>query len=396
MTSPRLADQARGALARAALIAEREFAAYVATASFWIALAIGPVAMAAVLFLNGLNSAPATADRIGLRADEPWMSAAAVAAIDRAYALESRSPPVLSNGPGAIAVAVSRSSDGGISTRISGPIGLSASGEALVATSLERDAALHALGKSARAERPAAQTAPVAPSPENAAAYAHFALVMVLWLTLTGSLGMLLQAVVRERANRALETLLAAARPAEIVFGKLAGVGAVSLLVLGAWLLSCAGLGALAPSSAGIGMVVHALANPGLLAGAIVVYLLAYLLFGLVTVAIGAAAGDSAAAQNLSRPMFAVLLAVFFAALAATGNGGEHLAWLVYAPPFTPFMLLLKPPAIAGLAVAISLMIAAITASAWFAVRGVSLKSAKPGRRGVAKGQPGVDSAVSI
>ncbi len=45
-------------------------------------------------------------------------------------------------------------------------------------------------------------------------------------------------------------------------------------------------------------------------------------------------ARDTAAAQNLSRPMFAVLLAAFFAALAAARGGGGQLAWLVYVAPF--------------------------------------------------------------
>ena len=36
---------------------------------------------------------------------------------------------------------------------------------------------------------------------------------MMLWMTLAGSLGMLLQAVVRERSNRALESLLGQSNP---------------------------------------------------------------------------------------------------------------------------------------------------------------------------------------
>jgi len=168
---------------------------------------------------------------------------------------------------------------------------------------------------------------------------------MILWLTLTGSLGMLLQAVVRERANRALEGLLAAAKPWEIVVGKLAGVGAVSALILAAWLGSAGALAVLAPSGAGLfHAVIGGVAAPLMLARAAGLYGLAYGFYGLVTVAVGASARDSAAAQNLSRPMFAVLLAAFFVALAAVSGAAGKLAWLVFAPPFTPFMLLLEPP----------------------------------------------------
>ncbi len=162
----------------------------------------------------------------------------------------------------------------------------------------------------------------------------------------------------------------------EIVFGKLAGVGGVSLLVLIAWLGSSACLTALAPNAGGaLAPFFQVLGQPALLAYAAVLYLSAFLLFGLITVAVGAAAADTAAAQNLSRPMFAVLLAVFFAAMAAAGGASDHLAWLVFAPPFTPFMLLLKTPPLASQIAAFGLMGAAITIAGWIAVRGLGLKS---------------------
>ena len=110
--------------------------------------------------------------------------------------------------------------------------------------------------------------------------------------------------------------------------------------------------------------------------GAIGLYLLAYLFFGLITVALGAKAADSAAAQNLSRPMFAVLLAVFFAALAATRGAGGVLSGLVYAPPFTPFMLLLAPPSPAGQVLALANLAFATSVAAWMAMNAVGLTGA--------------------
>jgi len=167
---------------------------------------------------------------------------------------------------------------------------------------------------------------------------------MALWLTLTGSLGMLLQAVVRERANNALESLLASASPTDIVAGKVLGVGAVSMLVLAAWLGAGALLAPLAPSANGLGAaLVQELSAPAALVRAALIYVLAYGFYSLVTVAIAAGARDSAQAQNLSRPMFAVLLAAFFAALFASAGAEKALGWLLFVPPFAPFMLLLAP-----------------------------------------------------
>jgi ABC-2 type transport system permease protein len=166
---------------------------------------------------------------------------------------------------------------------------------------------------------------------------------------------MLLQAVVRERANRALEGLLAAASSADVVFGKLIGVGAVSLLVLGAWLGSAAALAPLAPRDAGLAAAVLGdLGDPASLARAGVIYVLAFAFYGLLTIAVGAAARDTAQAQNLSRPMFAVLLAAFFAAMACATGGRAVTSWLAIAPPFSPFVLLAAPPDALSLATQLS------------------------------------------
>jgi ABC-type Na+ efflux pump permease subunit len=55
-------------------------------------------------------------------------------------------------------------------------------------------------------------------------------------------------------------------------------------------------------------------------------------------------ARDSASAQNLARPMFAILVIAFFVALAsAAGGTSSAISWLLYVPVFTPFLLLLYP-----------------------------------------------------
>ncbi len=262
---------------------------------------------------------------------------------------------------------------------------LSIAGRALVARTLERDAALARLSTAGdRGPGLAVQGMSAdAPPGTDARAVSRFALVMILWLTLTGSLGMLLQAVVRERANRALEGLLAAARPWEIMAGKLAGVGGVSVLILCAWLGGAACLSTFVPSQTGLAPRVFAgLAEPAVLLRAALVYLLAYAFYGSLTVGIGAAARDVAAAQNLSRPMFAVLLAVFFMAL--TGMSGGNLSWLLYVPPFTPFILLLRPPAdlpFVAQAAALGLLVLATAAVTWLTITRLAISHTPSGTK---------------
>jgi ABC-2 type transport system permease protein len=352
------------------LIAEREFRAYAATVSFWVALAIGPLAMAGALGLAALAASNAQPRSVAVATADPALASLAHTAITEAASLEGRELSWAAGAaPAATRLVVRKAADGSVQAWFEGPAVLSAEGQALAAHTVERDAALAQLGQVRPRMAQPPQAAPAAGGPAVAGAISRFALVMMLWLTLTGSLGMLLQAVVRERANRALESLLAAAAPWEIVLGKLAGVGAVSVLVLVSWLGSAAALSPLVPSAGGLaGGVLQGLSQPVLLARAGVIYVLAFGFYGLVTVAVGAMARDTAAAQNLSRPMFTVLLAAFFVALAAaSGTGG--LGWMTYVPPFTPFMLLLQAPGdtpLAGqLAAGALLAVAAFGAGAW-------------------------------
>ncbi len=332
------------------LIAERELRTYLATASFWMALAVGPLLMAGVLVLAGVGARASAPVVVSVSATDPALIHPAAAALAEAATTEGRRLRIV-YGNAAPSLVLVRLGDGSEDLRFSEGFPLSPAGRALTAGALERARMLQQLqlaGMTAPSLRAAHVRLVAAPSPAKArdpVAPSRFALVMALWLILTGSLGMLLQAVVRERSNRALESLLAAARPWEIVGGKLIGVGAISGLVLVAWLGSGAALAWFGPGGSGVVQVMTmGMASAAVLARAGLVYALAFVFYGSVTVALGAIARDVAAAQNLSRPMFAILLAAFFAVL-FTGLGGAPAApWLLCLPPLTPFMLLLSPP----------------------------------------------------
>jgi ABC-2 type transport system permease protein len=367
--------------APAFLIAEREFRTYVATLSFWIALAIGPLLMAGMLIVGTGSGAPATITISAGSKESPGdgqLVQSAARALADSGRIERKHFQMLTTNARYSLVLEHHGAER-IALHFSNGFPLSVAGRALVARTLERDAALARLAASGYASPPLEVRADGKPSGPDEHALSRFALVMILWLTLTGSLGMLLQAVVRERANRALEGLLAAARPWEIMAGKLAGVGAVSALILCAWLGGATALSAFEPSGTGlVARVFAGFANPAVLLRAALVYLLAYAFYGSLTVGIGAAARDVAAAQNLSRPMFAVLLAVFFSAL--TGVSDSGLSWLLYVPPFTPFVLLLRAPAdlsSVSQALAIGLLVIATAGITWLAIGRLTLSGTR-------------------
>lgn len=385
------------------LIAGREIAAYAGVPSFWAALLMGPLLMLLAALAGGAaHHAPSgqAARAILIEAADPAFGAAARDALAQAGELEGWTvsfPADTSAGGVSTTVRVEVDPSGAVSARLSGER-LPAAALALLRRDLGQ-AGLRGRLRQAGASQAllaAAQAAPVtfeqtpiaAPPPADPGRFGRFAVMLLLWLNLVGALGMLLQAVVRERANRALESLLAAARPSEIVFGKLAGVGALSLLVLSVWLAAGAAIAAtpLGGASAGmVGFLLRAFAEPLALLQAALVYVLAFAMYGAAMIGLGAVARDVPSAQNLSRPVFGVLLLVFFIALAQLGGGTQGLAWLAWVPVFTPFVLLMGPPGTLNLAqtvVALSGMVAATAAFGWMATRALTDSGLQlPGRR---------------
>jgi ABC-2 type transport system permease protein len=313
------------------LIAEREFRTYVATLSFWLSLAVAPLMAGAALVFSG--GPPQTLTVSILTSDSQLVHSASLA-LEEAGRLEGKSFVFAHGGA---TLLLSQRAPRIFEATFSPGFPLSATGRAMVAHVIERDMARSQTHEAVFAVH---QSAVQAAGGADVTRLSGLSTMTMLWLTLTGSLGMLLQAIVRERANRALESLLASAQGWEIVAGKLLGVGAVSLLVLFAWLGSVAAVSAFLPPQAGlIGAVLLALGQPLSLMRDAGIYLCAFAFFGAATLVVGALARDAASAQNLARPVFLVLLVAFFAAL-ATPPGTS--SWLLYVPPLTPFLLLVN------------------------------------------------------
>lgn len=360
------------------LIGLREFKAYVATISFWVALAVGPVLMLIAAGILAATSQPTLPLRIAVETSDSALKADAQAALADLGDLVGHT--VIIDDHGQTLVKLTASPDG-VEAHIQG-VQLPNAARRVFQSELGRRMALR---RSGAAEVPIHLRAPPPAPAVNPETGARFGLVFMLWLTLTGSLGMLLQAVVRERANRALDSLMAAAQPVEIVFGKLLGVGAVSVLVLMAWLGTAASLGGLMPAEASgpVSGALSSIGDPVMLVQAAGLYVLTYVMYGSITIALGARAQDVASAQNLSRPMFGVLLIAFFAALASAMGAARSLAWMIWAPPLTPFMLLLTPSSAMPVSTrlgALTLTALAALACGWVAARSLSAPASRPVR----------------
>lgn len=301
--------------ARAGLIAGREFRTYVLTVSFWLSLALGPLLAAGGAFLIPAPPAPGSAASL-----------------------------VLSRGP-----------DGHQVVRFDENVSEAAKREILRSL---------AQGAAARVAPPPV----VAPSDGT---LPRLLLVVGVWAVVTASTGMCLHALARERAGRTLEGLLALARPWEIVLGKLLGVTAVAVLVLAVWLVG--GVAAIGLGSPSGSMPPLHLPTASAVVRMVLLVASAVALYGLVAIGVGGRARDISDAQNLSRPMFAVLLLAFFASLMSAVGGAGVLPWLGYAPPFAPFLLLLHPRPLVEEAAATALLVAGCAWAAAFAASSVRM-----------------------
>ena len=349
------------------LIAGREFRTYVATLSFWLSLAIAPLLAGAAVFFSGGPSQPAP---VWIQSDDAALARSAGQGLLEAGRLEGRNFAFARGGAN---LRLSRRATGEWDAIFSDGFPLSPVGRALVAHVMERDAA-RSLAHDGSQFAVSVAGGKIVRSGVDAAHLSRLVTMTMLWLTLTGSLGMLLQAIVRERANRALESLLAAARAWEIVAGKLLGVGAVSLLVLAAWLGSAAAFSIFLPAQTGlVAVVLMNLAQPLILLRDAMIYVCAFVFYGAATLVLGAMARDGASAQNIVRPLFLLLLAAFFVALAAPANTSS---WLVYLPPFTPFLLLVNMPgtvAVMSQAILMGSLLLAATGLMFLAARLLSI-----------------------
>jgi ABC-2 type transport system permease protein len=172
--------------------------------------------------------------------------------------------------------------------------------------------------------------------------FASFATSFLLFMSIFISANYLLRSVSEEKENRVMEVVLSSVSAAELLAGKVIGLGAVGLTQVGVWLLSgvliTGGLGAL---------VVGALAalNPGVFLLALVYFVLGYLMYGTLMATAGSLGTNMRESQQIAG------LFSFAAAIPWMINGfiianpnmlfARILSWI---PLTAPTMMMLRLP----------------------------------------------------
>ena len=172
-----------------------------------------------------------------------------------------------------------------------------------------------------------------------------------LWFLIFSVINYLLMGTIEERSNKIFDSLLTSVKLPQLLAGKLLAVLLLSLTLMAFWSF---GSGRLtwfvrdsipADVAQGIGSLLAAAAKPALFVPAIISFVLGYLMYGSLFLALGSLCDTIQEAQTLMTPLFVTLMAplamLAFAIQDAESALIEIMAWV---PVFTPFLLILRMP----------------------------------------------------
>jgi ABC-2 type transport system permease protein len=191
-----------------------------------------------------------------------------------------------------------------------------------------------------------------------------FSLLLGLSIIIGGQY--LLQGVSEEKESRILESLMCQVNAEELMAGKLFGLGAVGLVVIGTWV----GVG-LAVSGPALAMLPIQLPL-GLLALAVVYFLLGYLFFGSIMTGIGAITNNMREAQQFSVWFTFANFVPFIMITSILGRPDAPLATILSMfPPTaaTAMMMRLTAPSSNVPAWQVGLSVALLGFAGWIALR---------------------------
>jgi ABC-2 type transport system permease protein len=211
---------------------------------------------------------------------------------------------------------------------------------------------------------------------DTLAQWAPVAFVYFLWISIFSISQMLLTNTIEEKSNKLVEVLLSAISPLDLMAGKILGIAATGLTIVGCWMAMLAvgvlWLPTLVALPAGLDLTAL-VANPVYLASFVVYFLLGYLLYAALLCGIGSFANNLKEAQALMMPvqlcLFVPLLVMIPIGRDPTGLLAQTMSWI---PPFTPFVMMnraAQPPDIMTYLLTTLLLVASIYLALRFAAR---------------------------
>jgi len=165
----------------------------------------------------------------------------------------------------------------------------------------------------------------------------------LLWAALMGVVQMLLNNTIEEKSNRIVEVLLSSVTAGELMAGKLLGIASVGFTMVLAWFGALVGVlvWQAGPEAEIATQLLGVIRHSGLLLPFLFYFLVAYLLYAGIFLAIGSVCNTLKEAQNFMGPVMLVmmvpLLTMMFIPKDPNGTLAVVLSWI---PLYTPFVMM--------------------------------------------------------
>lgn len=199
---------------------------------------------------------------------------------------------------------------------------------------------------------------------------------LMIYITLTIYGQAIMSAVVEEKETRIAEILFSSAKPFDLMFGKLVGVGLAGLTQLSIWVASAVvliGVGMTQMAAMGIPISIPAI-TPLMVLYFFIFFLLGFFIYASIFALIGAMVTTVQEGGQFSFPPIMVLLIGFYFSLSVIRDPNSSLSfWVSIAPFFAPITMpvriLAEMPPFWQIALSIFINAVAIAGLVWLASR---------------------------
>ena len=172
-----------------------------------------------------------------------------------------------------------------------------------------------------------------------------YGVMMLFYMAILGTSGMLLNSVSKEKENRTMEVLLLSARPHQLLMGKIIGLGLIGLLQMAIWGLSAVAL--LRLSGQTFNLPADASLPPSILAWGLVFFVLGYMVYAALMAGLGALVPNLREASQATTIVVIPLIIPLFLISALIENPNSPLAVGLSLFPLTaPTTMMLRLAAV--------------------------------------------------
>ena len=170
---------------------------------------------------------------------------------------------------------------------------------------------------------------------------------LALWMLVFSVINYLISGTIEERSNKIFDSLLTSVKVRDLLAGKLLGVFMLSATLICTWATMAlyAGLKMRETMGPAVMEFISAAVSIDLIAPALIGFLMGYLMFGAIFLALGSLCDTIQEAQTLLSPLIIFLMIPLVMIIMAIANPQSPMvATLSWFPFFTPFMMILRAP----------------------------------------------------